>query len=193
MALRRIATHLGMAPAGVHYYFPTRDDLIATLIVDAFDELAAVTRGAVDGGATGPSSWVEAALAYRGWALDNPELFSLAHSATAARLKDRPGLLDAKDRAVRALMDPLEAAVTTGHLTPPASPARITTGLRSQLRAWSGAAGVPGEQRLLLYLLHAYTVIQGTIFLTITSSLPRELLTGDDLFRAQLDLVLGGR
>src|SRR5579875_3092005 len=68
VTLRGIATDLGMAPAGVHYYFSTRDDLIAAVIVDAFDDLATVTSVAVDG-ATGASSWVAAALAYRRWAL----------------------------------------------------------------------------------------------------------------------------
>ena len=29
VTLRGIATRLGMAPAGVHYYFPAREDLIA--------------------------------------------------------------------------------------------------------------------------------------------------------------------
>jgi len=192
VTLRGIATHLGMAPAGVHYYFPTRDDLIAAVIVDAFDDLAAVTEAAVDG-TTGPSSWREAALACRRWALDNPELFALAHSTTAARLKERPGLLDAKDRAVRALMNPLAAAVAAGQLRPPATPGRITAALRSQLGAWSAAAGVPGEQRVLLYLVHAYTVVQGSILLSINASLPRELLAGDEVFRAQLELVLEGR
>lgn len=193
VTLRGIATRLGMAPAGVHYYFPSRDDLIAALIVDAFDELTAATASDADDRPAGPSLWVEAALAYRTWALDNAERFSLAHSATAARLKGRPGLLDAKDRAVRALMTPLEAAVAAGQVSPPATTGRITPGLRSQLRAWSNAAGLRQDHHLLLYLLQAYTVVQGAVLLTITASLPRELLAGDELFRAQLDLVLRRR
>ena len=193
VTLRGIANRLGMAPAGVHYYFPARDDLIVDLIIDAFDELAAATAAAGDGRPAGPKAWVEAALAYRTWTLDNPERFSLAHSATAARLKDRPGLLDAKDRAVRALIMPLEAAVAAGQVSPPEAPGRITAALRAQLQAWSDAAGIRQDRHLLLYLLQAYTVVQGAVLLTITASLPRELLVGDDLFRAQLDLVLGGR
>jgi AcrR family transcriptional regulator len=177
----------------VHYYFPARDDLIAALVVEAFDELAEVTTAAVDGRHVGPSTWVEAALAYRAWALDNPERFSLAHSATAARLKDRTGVLDAKDRAVRALIGPLDAGIAARKVSPPVAPGRITARLRSQIQAWSAAAGVQGSQHLLLYLLQAYTVVQGAVLLTITASLPRELLVGDELFRAQLDLVLEGR
>ena len=94
---------------------------------------------------------------------------------------------------MRALMGPLEACVAAGRVSPSATPRRVTARLRTQLLAWSDAASVPRSERQLLYLLQAYTVVQGAVFLTITASLPQELLVGDELFRAQLELVAGGR
>lgn len=188
VTLRGIAARLGMASAGVHYYYASRDELLTALVIDAFDELARLTAGAARGRRTRKQAWTAAALAYREWAMANPELFQLAHSSTATRLKDRPGLLDAKDRAVRALIDPLAAAVTSGDIDLPAGPPVALT-LREHLRQWADVAGVPRDPRLLLFLVHAYTLVHGAVVLAVTGSLPRELLQDDALFRAQLALI----
>jgi AcrR family transcriptional regulator len=193
VTLRGIASRLSMAAAGVHYYYPSRDDLLTALVLDAFHELNSVTGAAArpaPGGRcrTGIQAWTDAALAYRSWALTNPELFQLAHSSTATRLKARPGLLEAKDRAVRALTDPLAAAVTSGEVELPArTPVPAT--LRAHFKRWADVAGVPRDPRLLLFLVQAYTLVHGAVVLNVTRSLPLELLEDDALFRAQLALI----
>jgi AcrR family transcriptional regulator len=192
VTLRGIAARLGMAPAGVHYYYASRDDLLTAVITAAFDELAAATAAAA--GTGGPhcartQAWTGAALAYRAWAMASPELFQLAHSATATRLKSRPGLLEAKNRAVRALTDPLAAAVASGEIALPASTA-ISPALRGQLQRYAAAAAVTSDPHLQLFLLQAYTLVHGAVVLAATGSLPRELLEDDSLFRAQLARLL---
>jgi AcrR family transcriptional regulator len=193
VTLRGIATRLGMAPAGVHYYYASRDDLLTAIIIDAFDELAAATTGAA--GTGGPQRartqvWTDAALTYRAWAMANPELFQLAHSATATHLKSRPGLLEAKNRAVRALTDPLAAAVASGEIDLSTSTAAISPALRGQLKRYADAAAVTSDPHLQLFLLQAYTLVHGAVVLAVTGSLPRELLEDDSLFQAQLARLL---
>ena len=193
VTLRGIAARLGMAATGVHYYFAARDDLLSALVIEAFDELAAVTTAAARGRRAAPAAWTRAATAYRAWALANTELFQLAHSATATRLKDRPGLLPAKDRAVRALTDPLGRAIADGSLVLPADPPPVPATLRRQLLRWSRAADVPDDPQLVLFLLQAYTLVHGAVLLAATGSLPRELLEDDSLFRMQLARLLDRR
>lgn len=193
VTLRGIATRLGMAPAGVHYYYASRDDLLTAIIIGAFDELAAVTTGAAQSG--GPRRahtqvWTDAALTYRAWAMANPELFQLAHSATATHLKSRPGLLEAKNRAVRALTDPLAAAVASSEIDLSSSTVPISPALRGQLQRYADAAAVPSDPHLQLFLLQAYTLVHGAVVLAVTGSLPRELLEDDSLFQAQLARLL---
>lgn len=192
VTLRGIANRLGMAAAGVHYYYPSRDDLLTALVMDGFDELnsviGAAARPARGRRRTCIQAWSDAALAYRSWALTNPELFQLAHSSTATRLKDRPGLLEAKDRAVRALTDPLAAAVISGDVLLPAG-APVPATLRAHFKRWADVAGVPRDPRLLLFLVQAYTLVHGAVVLAVTRSLPLELLEDDALFRAQLALI----
>src|SRR5579859_488142 len=158
VTLRGIAMRLGMAPAGVHYYYASRDDLLTAIIIDAFDELAAVTTEAAGTGEPRRARtqvWTDAALAYRAWAMANPELFQLVHNATATHLKSRPGLLEAKNRAVRALTDPLAAAVASGEIDLSSSTAPISPALRGQLQRYADAAAVPSDPHLQLFLLQA--------------------------------------
>ena len=189
VTLRGIAARLGMAPAGVHYYFASRDELLTALIIDAFDEIA-TTIAAVEGRRSPAAAWTAGASAYRSWALQNPNLFLLAHSATAARLKDRPGLLDAKDRAARALIEPLAAAIADGQLGSATEGVRFTRTLRDQLRRYADATSGPRDPRRQLLLLQAYTLVHGAVVLAVTGGLPRELLEDDSLFQAQLAMVL---
>ena len=192
VTLRGIATRLSMASGGVHYYYASRDELLTALIVDAFDELAAATVQASGRSRTRAQSWTTAALAYRTWAMTHPERYQLAHSTTATRLKSRPGLLDAKDRAVRALTDPLAAAVASGEIDLPPNPP-VPAALRAHFRRWADASDVPRDPQLLMFLLQAYTLVHGAVILAVTGSLPRELLEDDALFRAQLARVLPHR
>jgi hypothetical protein len=117
----------------------------------------------------------DAALTYRAGVMANPGLFQLAHSATATHLKSRPGLLEAKNRAVRALTDPL-AAAASGEIDVPSSTAPISPTLRGQLQHYADAAAVPSDPHLQLFLLQAYTLVHGAVVLAVTGSLPRELL-----------------
>lgn len=61
VTLRGIAARLGMASAGVHYYYASRDELLTALVIDAFDDLARLTDGASCGRRTRKQAWTEAA------------------------------------------------------------------------------------------------------------------------------------
>lgn len=189
LTLRGLAADLGMAATGVHYYFSSRDDLLLSLIVEGFDGLAAAVAGA---GREGPAdgAWRAGARAYVGWAHANPELFQLLHSSTATRLKGRPGLLDAKDRAVRALTAPLLDGVASGELVAPDVDGAMSPPLRRHLRAWAQAAAITVSPHLQLAAVHAYTVVHGHAVLVVTGSLPKELLGDGALLEAHLELVL---
>ena len=43
LSLRAVARELGMASSAVYRYFPSRDDLLTTLIVEAYDALGAAS------------------------------------------------------------------------------------------------------------------------------------------------------
>jgi AcrR family transcriptional regulator len=81
ISLRAIAREMGMTPSALYGYFPTRDDLITTLIVDVYSSLLDVAEAARDGHPSGdPAGRILAwAGAVRDWALANPEGFRLIY------------------------------------------------------------------------------------------------------------------
>ena len=189
VTLRGLAADLGMAASGVHYYFPARDDLLARLIIATFDSLALDVSAPGDAQGDPVAAFRSASHRYVAWANAHADQFGLAHSRIAARLKDRAGVLPAKDRAVRALMAPLLAAL---ELAPPApSATQVSPILRRQINAWSAAIGdTTSVVRVRLAALTAYTVIHGYATLTSAGSLPQEPL--EDGGRALLDAHLDG-
>lgn len=195
LTLRGLATRLGMAPSGVHYYFSSRDTLIAALVTRAFQEMAlAIDAALVLGQRPQPllTRWTAGASAYARWACAEPELFELAHSRATARLKAVPGLLEAKNRVAQALMAPLLEAVQAGQARPPVAAAAAVPLVQVQLRAWGHAIRADLPDEVLLGALLTYIALQGQVLLVLTGSLPDEFLHDDALLAAHLQTLVSG-
>jgi AcrR family transcriptional regulator len=83
LSLRAVARELGMASSAVYRYFPSRDDLLTTLIVDAYDALGAAAEqaeGTVDR-ADLRGRWRAGCRAVRGWALAHPHEYALVYGS----------------------------------------------------------------------------------------------------------------
>jgi AcrR family transcriptional regulator len=83
LSLRAVAREVGMVSSAVYRYFPSRDELLTALIVDAFD---AVGRAAEEADAACPADdiparWLAVARAVRGWALANPHEYALVYGS----------------------------------------------------------------------------------------------------------------
>jgi len=83
LSLRAVARDMGMVSSAVYRYFPSRDDLLTALIVDAYDALgeavetaeAAVDRAELRG------RWFAACHAARDWALARPAEYALVYGS----------------------------------------------------------------------------------------------------------------
>jgi AcrR family transcriptional regulator len=86
LSLRAVARELGMASSALYRYFPSRDDLLTALIIDAYDSLgeAAETAETAHGALTeaGPAHrWVAVCEAVRDWALGHPHEYALIYGS----------------------------------------------------------------------------------------------------------------
>ncbi|MBX7555217.1 TetR/AcrR family transcriptional regulator [Streptomyces sp. tea 10] len=81
ITLRAIAREMGMTANAIYGYFPTRDDLVTTLINDVYTALAdAVDTAWETTPSADPAIRIEAwANAFRTWALVNPQGFRLIY------------------------------------------------------------------------------------------------------------------
>ncbi|WP_128378109.1 TetR/AcrR family transcriptional regulator [Streptomyces cavernae] len=81
LSLRAVARELGMVSSAVYRYFPSRDDLLTALIVDAYDSLgeAAEAAHAEVADAEHAHRWGVVCEAVRTWALAHPHEYALIY------------------------------------------------------------------------------------------------------------------
>jgi len=78
LSLRAVARELNITAPAIYNYFPSRDDLVTALIVDAYHSLAAALAEARDSKHEDhAANIVASAKAYRNWALAHPEQYGL--------------------------------------------------------------------------------------------------------------------
>ncbi|MFJ4777732.1 TetR/AcrR family transcriptional regulator [Streptomyces sp. NPDC088762] len=85
LSLRAVARELGMVSSALYRYFPSRDELLTALIIDAYDSVGAAaeeadarTRAA---GATPHARWIAVCEAVRAWALEHPHEYALIYGS----------------------------------------------------------------------------------------------------------------
>ncbi|WP_353940765.1 TetR/AcrR family transcriptional regulator [Streptomyces sp. HUAS MG91] len=84
LSLRAVARELDMVSSALYRYFPSRDELLTALIIDAYDSLgeaaerADATRQPT---ATAAQRWVTVCRAVRAWALARPHEYTLIYGS----------------------------------------------------------------------------------------------------------------
>ncbi|WP_328369584.1 TetR/AcrR family transcriptional regulator [Streptomyces sp. NBC_00445] len=83
LSLRAVARELGMASSALYRYFPSRDDLLTALIIDAYNSMGQSAEAAHEKVAdAGPAQrWVTVCEAVRAWALGHPHEYALIYGS----------------------------------------------------------------------------------------------------------------
>lgn len=126
LSLRAVARDLGLASSAVYRYVESRDALLTLLVAQSYDAVGQVVEEAARDAAAaghGPArTWLEAARAFRRWALDDPHAFELIYGTPV------PGYVAPRDTVAPAArlwgvaVDALVAARRDGTLHPAGPP-----------------------------------------------------------------------
>ncbi|GAA3829224.1 TetR/AcrR family transcriptional regulator [Streptomyces chiangmaiensis] len=83
LSLRAVARELGMVSSALYRYFPSRDDLLTALIIDAYNSLgeAAEAADAKAGDIAPARRWVAVCEEVRRWALAHPHEYALIYGS----------------------------------------------------------------------------------------------------------------
>ncbi|MEX0168227.1 TetR/AcrR family transcriptional regulator [Streptomyces sp. LMG1-1-1.1] len=83
LSLRAVARELGMVSSALYRYFPSRDDLLTALIVDAYDAIgtAAEQADADSAGQRPLARWTAVCRAVRAWAVAHPHEYALIYGS----------------------------------------------------------------------------------------------------------------
>jgi AcrR family transcriptional regulator len=180
LSLRAVARELGMASSALYRYFPSRDDLLTALIIDAYDAVGSTAERALGTGnpADHPARWTAVCLAVRTWALAHPHEYALIYGSpvpgyTAPQLTIGPA-----SRVGLALISVArEACRTDGIALPP---------LPDTLRPEAGrlatefAPGVPAE--VAAALVPAWAQLFGLISFEVFGQFTGVVEARDELF-----------
>jgi AcrR family transcriptional regulator len=82
LSLRGVARELGMVSSALYRYYPSRDDLLTALIIDAYDSLGQAAEDAEAASAPGARArWRAVCGAVRSWALAHPHEYALIYGS----------------------------------------------------------------------------------------------------------------
>ena len=185
ISLRSVARELGMVSSAVYRYFPSRDDLLTSLIVDAYDAVGSAGEQALARGHGAVTSrWLRVAEAIRSWALANPHEYALIYGSPVPGYRAPPDTIVPAARVGLVLMRMLVDGIESGEIdaTAEATPRPVHADL-AQLRALA-APGVPDT--VLSRGLGAWAQLFGLISLELFGHLHNVVHDYDAMFRHQM-------
>ncbi len=116
LSLRAVARDLGMVSSAVYRYFPSRDDLLTALIVEAYDHVGAAAEAAE--GARRRSDlagrWMAICRSVRAWALEHPHEYGLIYGSPVPGYAAPTDTIDPATRVAALLIQLLRDGVEAG-------------------------------------------------------------------------------
>jgi len=121
LSLRAVTRSLGMASSAIYRYFPSRDDLLTALIVDAYDAVGAAAEEA-DAGcerADYGGRWRAVGLAVRTWAIAHPHEYALVYGSPVPGYRAPEDTVGPATRVTLVLARLVDDAARAGVLSTP--------------------------------------------------------------------------
>ncbi|MFG2136521.1 TetR/AcrR family transcriptional regulator [Streptomyces sp. NPDC048650] len=195
LSLRAVARELGMVSSALYRYFPSRDDLLTALIVDAYNavgQAAEDARDALTGAAAKrpAARWTAVCTAARTWALDHPHEYALIYGSpvpgyTAPRTTAGPAA-----RVGLALIGVVREAHAAGALREPAEP--LPDAVIGDALALGAELGVELPGAVLARIVGAWAQLFGLVSFEVFGQFNRVVEARDAFFeQSVLQLARG--
>ncbi len=159
LSLRSVARALGMASSAVYRYFPSRDELLTALILDAYNALGDAAERADRPEAAPRERWMLVCAAVREWATAHPHEYALLYGTPVPGYKAPAETLDPGTRIIRRCAEILLA----GRPLLPAFPGPLEAELDGQMRAVAEAAGLDLHPEEVTRLLMVWSQLFGLV------------------------------
>jgi AcrR family transcriptional regulator len=189
LSLRAVARDLGMVSSAIYRYFPSRDDLLTRLIIDAYNALGAAAEAAeAEVRRTDlRRRWLAIAHAARDWALEHPQEWSLVYGSPVPGYSAPPDTIGPASRTTTLLIGIL-ADLEAGA---PAERHPVPRTVRAALAPLRGSmpASVPDD--LAVRGLMAWTALIGTITLEINGQFHNVIADMDEYYDHVMERTAG--
>jgi len=168
LSLRAVTRALGMSSSAIYRYFPSRDDLLTALIVDAYDAVGAAAEEADarcrrdDYG----GRWCSTGRAVRRWSRDHPHEYALVYGSPVPGYRAPEDTVGPASRVTLVLARLVDEAARSGVLTRSAPPDALPPLAADGLAAVSTLVGLafpdaPGD--VAVRAVAAWTQLFGMI------------------------------
>ena len=167
LSLRAVARELGMVSSALSPYFPSRDELLTALIIDAYDALGDAAEAADAGrpAADIRGRWAATCHAVRNWALAHPHEYALIYGSPVPGYQAPQATVVPAARIARVagglVADAWREARVAGGGAAPLTPLPPELAEQAAVVADAIAPGVPGA--VIARLLIAWTQLFGMI------------------------------
>ncbi|MFF9011906.1 TetR/AcrR family transcriptional regulator [Streptomyces sp. NPDC014870] len=131
LSLRAVAREVGMVSSALYRYFPSRDDLLTALIIDAYDAVGAAAEQALadSRAATAPDDhlarWTAVCRAVRAWAVAHPHEYALIYGSPVPGYSAPQDTIGPASRVALVLIGILGEALAAEGVAPPPVPAAL--------------------------------------------------------------------
>ena len=188
LSLRAVARELGMVSSALYRYFPSRDDLLTALIMDAYGAMAdaaelaesKVDRGDLRG------RWVAGCHAVRTWSREHPHEYALIYGSPVPGYQAPQQTIAAATRVALLLITVLRDAHTAGTLAVPDG-RPLTPVLAEQAAAVAAAVAPELPSAVLVSAIMAWTQLFGMISFELFGQLVGSVDPSDEFFAAAVE------
>jgi AcrR family transcriptional regulator len=194
LSLRAVARELGLVSSALYRYFPSRDDLLTALIIDAYNSLGEAAEAAAEAnGAAGPrSGWRAVCHAVRDWARANPHEYALIYGSPV------PGYQAPRDTVGPAARVPLvlgqlvrdSQAIQAASPAAPAAAPPVPALLAAQAAIVAGAIAPGVPEPVIVRVLIAWTQLFGMISFELFGQFVGSADPADDFFDYAIEQMI---
>jgi AcrR family transcriptional regulator len=187
LSLRAVSRELGMVSSALYRYFPSRDDLLTALIIDAYDALGAAAEKAGQQKQEPRARWQAVCREIRAWALAHPHEYALIYGSPVAGYRAPQTTVQPASRVPLVLIGVIRQAHEAGLLDPlddvPA-PSGVLLDQIAQVTA-AVAPGVP--PKALTRTIIAWTQLFGMISFELFGQLVGSVDPSEPFFEHTID------
>lgn len=191
LSVRAIARELGMVSSALYRYFPSRDDLLTALIIDAYDSLGTAAETADRSGpaADARRRWRSVCASVRAWALAHPHEYSLIYGSPVPGYEAPQDTIAPASRVGLVLVGIVRDAWSSGAIDLPENGPVPDPELAAQLANLSAQITMSVPAPVLTRCLIAWTQLFGMISFELFGQLVGSVDPSDAFFAHTVELM----
>lgn len=184
ISMNAIAREMGMTGPALFRYVPNREALLTDLVVEAYEELAALLDADITGDDPRLTERIlrDQSATLRAWAHENPHRYLFVFGTPV------PGFQPPAERIAPAAMLALTSAIRPLIPIAPATWEPSTDAYDRELEAWAASNEIPPMPgRMIKQAFQSWTRLHGVLSLELVGQFPERLPDAGGLYQAEVD------